>query len=72
MTNNTIQQLHISETKDLYLIEYDSKTNLLKYRVSLDPSELVISPVKIEGEKATVDTYFFSTYYLSKITKNEE
>jgi len=67
-----IQQVHISETKDLYLINYNSEENLLSYRVSTNPSELIVSPIKIEGQKLTVDTYFFSVFYLTNITKHEE
>lgn len=67
--SRVIQQVHISDTKDLYLTRFDESNNSLTYRSSQEPSEKIVAEGKIEGQQFKIDTYYFSTLYLLKLTK---
>ena len=61
-----IQQVNISEDKVLYICDFDNETNIIKFRVSLEPNYLQEEEIVIEGNTIRTALYFFDIAFLQK------
>jgi hypothetical protein len=64
-----IQQVPIGEI-NLYLCEFNSTTNELKYRISTEPKKLIITHCEFDSSHVLFDEFFIHTNFLTKLIED--